>query len=158
MLTSTFTLIKFGAMMAKRAVLIQYQTFLMLHIIIKSISWCWDWKHFWCYKISLKSYRDVEERWRGEVTSTFTLNKFGTIMAKRSANPMVNISDVTQYHQTYITVLKNVGGERLLALSPSTHFFFTMMRMRAVLIQWLMLYNIIRLISRCWRTLEGRSY
>ena len=32
----------------------------------------------------IKSYHSVEERWRGEVTSTFTLKKFCTIMAKRA--------------------------------------------------------------------------
>ena len=62
--TSTFTLNKLCTIMAKRAVLIQWQTFKMLHNIIKS-----------CH--------GVEERWKGEVTSTFTLTKLCTIMAKR---------------------------------------------------------------------------
>ena len=51
--------------MAKRAVLIQWQTIKMSHNIIKP-------------------YHGFEERWRGEIASTFTLNKFGTIMAKRA--------------------------------------------------------------------------
>ena len=51
--------------MAKHAVLIQWQTFKMLHNIIKS-------------------YHGDEERWRGEVTSTFTLNKLCILMAKRA--------------------------------------------------------------------------
>ena len=46
--------------MAKRAVLIQWQRVKMLHNNI------------------IKTYHGVEEeeRWRGEVTSTFTLNNF----------------------------------------------------------------------------------
>ena len=51
--------------MAKQAVLIQWQTIKMSHNIIKP-------------------YHGVDERWNGEVTSTFTLNKLRTIMAKRA--------------------------------------------------------------------------
>ena len=51
--------------MAKRAVLIQWQTIKMSNNIIKP-------------------YHGVDERWRGEVTSAFTLNKLCIIMAKRA--------------------------------------------------------------------------